>query len=153
MGNQFIVAKHRTKPHDSFSQWLHLQEGHYYTFSGNFAILFLFKICKYYHCIIRLLPVILMFSKFQITLVNFSFSIFFSAWVQINEGKETVVAAFRNFDDQKMVVGSIIAQCGCWSMLKGGFSANQTTSFELYFEVHHTSFLFLLAFYFEVKIV
>lgn len=74
------------------------------------------------------------------------FFFFFLAWVQINEGKETVVAAFRNFDDQKMVVGSIIAQCGCWSMLKGGFSADQTMSFELYFEVHHISILYLLAF-------
>ncbi|KAM7478993.1 hypothetical protein LguiA_027206 [Lonicera macranthoides] len=34
MGNQFIVAKHRTQPHDSFSLWLHLQEGNYYTFSA-----------------------------------------------------------------------------------------------------------------------
>lgn len=61
MGNKFIVAKHRTQPHDSFSQWLHLQEGHYYTFSGNFGILFLFQIYKHYHCLIRLLPVILWF--------------------------------------------------------------------------------------------
>lgn len=40
-GNQFIVAKHRIHPYDSFSQRLHLIKGQFYTFSGNLVILFL----------------------------------------------------------------------------------------------------------------
>lgn len=55
--------------------------------------------------------------------------------MQINEGKETVFATFTNFDETNVVVGSVVAQPGCWSMIKGGFSADYTMPIELYFEV------------------
>ncbi|CAH1444289.1 unnamed protein product [Lactuca virosa] len=57
----------------------------------------------------------------------------FSAWVQISHGDDaTVVATFRtptNFYD----AGSTMAKFGCWSMLKGGITVNQSGSTQLYF--------------------
>ncbi|XP_042519796.1 endo-1,4-beta-xylanase 4-like [Macadamia integrifolia] len=59
----------------------------------------------------------------------------FSAWVQIKGGSNTmVVAALKISQDQNMVVGAVVAQYGCWSMLKGGLSVNFSGPTELYFE-------------------
>ncbi|CAK9172496.1 unnamed protein product, partial [Ilex paraguariensis] len=57
----------------------------------------------------------------------------FSAWVQISEGSDTVIAAFKTWHNETKIVGSVIAQFGCWSMLKGGLSVNLTMPAELYF--------------------
>ncbi|KAK2971771.1 hypothetical protein RJ640_018460 [Escallonia rubra] len=56
-------------------------------------------------------------------------------WVQISEGKETVVVALRGSSKPRMVIGSVIAHSGCWSMVKGGITVNVSKTFELYFEV------------------
>ncbi|XP_059650101.1 endo-1,4-beta-xylanase 4-like [Cornus florida] len=63
----------------------------------------------------------------------------FSAWVQISEGNEIVVAQFKNSQNRSMIVGTVIAQSGCWSMLKGGLTVNVTMPAELYFESKNTS--------------
>ncbi|XP_059648018.1 endo-1,4-beta-xylanase 4-like isoform X2 [Cornus florida] len=63
----------------------------------------------------------------------------FSAWVQISEGNEIVVAKFRNSQNLSMIVGSVIAQPGCWSMLKGGLTVDVTMPAELHFESKNTS--------------
>lgn len=63
----------------------------------------------------------------------------FSAWVQINRGKEMVVAAYKNSRNQTITVGSVLAQSGCWSLLKGGISVDITTSVDLYFQGNNTS--------------
>ncbi|KAK3034827.1 hypothetical protein RJ639_033732 [Escallonia herrerae] len=62
----------------------------------------------------------------------------FSAWVQISEGKETVVVALRDSSKPRMVIGSVLAQSGCWSMVKGGITVNVSKTFELYFESNNT---------------
>ncbi|KAK3027474.1 hypothetical protein RJ639_041080, partial [Escallonia herrerae] len=62
----------------------------------------------------------------------------FSAWVRISEGKETVVVALRDSSKPRMVIGSVIAQSECWSMVKGGITVNVSTTFELYFESNNT---------------
>ncbi|XP_059650100.1 endo-1,4-beta-xylanase 5-like [Cornus florida] len=62
----------------------------------------------------------------------------FSAWVQISEGNEIVAAKFRNSQKISMTVGSVIAQSGCWSMIKGGLTVNVTMPAELYFESQNT---------------
>ncbi|KAL7583308.1 hypothetical protein Lser_V15G45005 [Lactuca serriola] len=63
----------------------------------------------------------------------------FSAWVQISHGDDaTVVATFRTptgFYD----VGLTMAKSGCWSMLKGGITVNQSGSTQLYFQSKNTS--------------
>ncbi|CAL5329584.1 endo-1,4-beta-xylanase 5-like [Camellia sinensis] len=63
----------------------------------------------------------------------------FSAWVQINEGSEAVVAKVKVLQNETMVVGSVIAQSGCWSMLKGGLAVNLTMPAELFFESENSS--------------
>ncbi|CAI9770072.1 unnamed protein product [Fraxinus pennsylvanica] len=58
---------------------------------------------------------------------------FDSAWVQISEGKETVAAFLKTPDQESIIVGSVIAKSGCWSMLKGGFTVDQNMKAQLYF--------------------
>ncbi|KAK2982320.1 hypothetical protein RJ640_009017, partial [Escallonia rubra] len=59
----------------------------------------------------------------------------FSAWVQISEGKETVSVALKDSRNPRNIIGSVVAQSGCWSMIKGGIAVNASMSAELYFEV------------------
>ncbi|KAI3497391.1 hypothetical protein L1887_39964 [Cichorium endivia] len=58
----------------------------------------------------------------------------FSAWVQIShEDDATVIATFKTatgFYD----AGSTKAKSGCWSMLKGGLTVNESGSAQLYFQ-------------------
>ncbi|KAL2477463.1 Glycosyl hydrolase family 10 protein [Forsythia ovata] len=62
----------------------------------------------------------------------------FSAWVQISEGKETVAAFLKIPDQESIVIGSVIAKSGCWSMLKGGFTLDQNLKAQLYFLSNNT---------------
>ncbi|XP_022867887.1 uncharacterized protein LOC111387548 [Olea europaea var. sylvestris] len=62
----------------------------------------------------------------------------FSAWVQISEGKETVAAFLKIPDQESIVIGSVVAKSGCWSMLKGGFTIDQKMTAQLYFLSNNT---------------
>lgn len=62
----------------------------------------------------------------------------FSAWLQISHGEATVLATFgtpRGFYD----AGSTIAKSGCWSMLKGGLTVNESGSALLSFQSKNPS--------------
>ncbi|KAL8097485.1 endo-1,4-beta-xylanase 5-like [Apium graveolens] len=62
----------------------------------------------------------------------------FSAWVQVTEGDEVVVAALSYSRNSRKIIGSVIPQTGCWSMMKGGFVLDIDTRAELYFETNNT---------------
>ncbi|KAI3913551.1 hypothetical protein MKX01_022132 [Papaver californicum] len=61
----------------------------------------------------------------------------FSAWIQVSEGEETVVAVFKTTDGFTHE-GAPIAQSGCWSMLKGGLTVDSSGYAELYFQSNNT---------------
>ncbi|KAL8161011.1 hypothetical protein V2J09_012500 [Rumex salicifolius] len=54
----------------------------------------------------------------------------FSGWVQVNEGNAAVSVFFKIPDGSKIYGGEVMAQQGCWKMLKGGIS--NTTSIEIW---------------------
>ncbi|XP_031249946.1 endo-1,4-beta-xylanase 5-like [Pistacia vera] len=62
----------------------------------------------------------------------------FSAWFQVSEG-EVPVRAFIKTSSGSKFVGAVVAESKCWSMLKGGFTADESTPAELSFESNHTS--------------
>ncbi|KAK6945984.1 Glycoside hydrolase family 10 domain [Dillenia turbinata] len=62
----------------------------------------------------------------------------FSAWLQVNEENVSIAAVFKTPTGFKNA-GSVIAECSCWSMLKGGLTANFSGPAELYFESDNTS--------------
>ena len=64
----------------------------------------------------------------------------FSAWIQISEGRETVSVLFKT-TDELVRGGKVIAEHGCWSLLKGGIIANFSTHVEILFEVKYFSCL------------
>ncbi|KAK4284473.1 hypothetical protein QN277_001301 [Acacia crassicarpa] len=61
-----------------------------------------------------------------------------SAWIQVNEGNVTVKAVFKTINGFKHA-GATIAKSNCWSMLKGGLTADSSGPAELYFESNNTS--------------
>ncbi|KAI3702324.1 hypothetical protein L6452_28058 [Arctium lappa] len=62
----------------------------------------------------------------------------FSAWVQISDGDATVVATFKTptgyYD-----AAATKAKSGCWSMLKGGLTVNESGTAHLYFQSENPS--------------
>ncbi|XP_059647892.1 endo-1,4-beta-xylanase 5-like [Cornus florida] len=62
----------------------------------------------------------------------------FSAWLQISHGNAEVRATFKTPTGFKHA-GSVIAESGCWSMLKGGLIVNASGPAELYFESNNVS--------------
>ncbi|KAL2895665.1 Anti-sigma-I factor RsgI6 [Bienertia sinuspersici] len=64
----------------------------------------------------------------------------FSAWIQISEGSEIVAVKFRKPSGEGYLHGgTVIAEQGCWSMLKGGIVAKSSGSFDLTFESKNTT--------------
>ncbi|XP_051146917.1 endo-1,4-beta-xylanase 5-like [Andrographis paniculata] len=63
----------------------------------------------------------------------------FSAWLQLNRGKE-IVSGFLEIPggSRKLIVGSVIAKSGCWSMLKGGFAIDENTKAQFYVSSNNT---------------
>ncbi|XP_021745750.1 uncharacterized protein LOC110711639 [Chenopodium quinoa] len=62
----------------------------------------------------------------------------FSAWIQISEGSEIIAVKFRSPCGKYLHGGTVIAEQGCWSMLKGGIVANFTGTVDLTFETNNT---------------
>ncbi|XP_054788151.1 endo-1,4-beta-xylanase 5-like [Prosopis cineraria] len=61
-----------------------------------------------------------------------------SAWIQVNEGNVTVKAVVKTVNGFKHA-GATVAKSNCWSMLKGGLTADSSGPAELYFESHNIS--------------
>ncbi|PSS29266.1 Anti-sigma-I factor RsgI6 like [Actinidia chinensis var. chinensis] len=59
-------------------------------------------------------------------------------WLQVSQGKAKVSAMFKTPSGSEPV-GSVVAESGCWSMLKGGLTAHASGPVELYFETKNTS--------------
>ncbi|XP_016501395.1 endo-1,4-beta-xylanase 5-like isoform X2 [Nicotiana tabacum] len=63
----------------------------------------------------------------------------FSAWVQLSEGSDIVVAMIYNSVENTVhVAGSVIAKSGCWSMIKGGLTVDQNAPSVLHFQCNNT---------------
>uniref|UniRef100_M1AXY6 Endo-1,4-beta-xylanase C n=1 Tax=Solanum tuberosum TaxID=4113 RepID=M1AXY6_SOLTU len=63
----------------------------------------------------------------------------FSAWVQLSEGSDTVVAMIYNSAQKTVIiVGSVIAKSGCWSMIKGGLTVDHNAPSVLHFQSNNT---------------
>ncbi|KAK9664498.1 hypothetical protein RND81_14G046700 [Saponaria officinalis] len=60
----------------------------------------------------------------------------FSAWVQVSEGSEIVSVVFRGRNGENVTLhgGTVIAEKGCWSMLKGGVISNFSGLADITFE-------------------
>ncbi|KAK7264164.1 hypothetical protein RJT34_31768 [Clitoria ternatea] len=61
-----------------------------------------------------------------------------SAWIQVNEGNVPIKAVVKTTKGFKFA-GVIFAESKCWSMLKGGFTADTSGPAELVFESNDTS--------------
>ncbi|KAK7341361.1 hypothetical protein VNO80_24288 [Phaseolus coccineus] len=61
-----------------------------------------------------------------------------SAWIQVSEGNVLVTAIVKTRTGLKFG-GAIFAETNCWSMLKGGLTAEESGPAELYFEGNKTS--------------
>lgn len=59
-----------------------------------------------------------------------------TAWIQLSEGSEIIAVKFRiPGGNEYLHGGTVIAEQGCWSMLKGGIVANISGPVDLTFEV------------------
>ena len=65
-----------------------------------------------------------------------------TAWIQISEGSEVISVIFRSPSGEYLHGGTVIAEQGCWSMLKGGIVATFSGPVDLTFEVSYASPLF-----------
>ncbi|KNA24697.1 hypothetical protein SOVF_012790 [Spinacia oleracea] len=63
----------------------------------------------------------------------------FSAWIQIKGKKNTPVTAMFKTNEGFKPAGSVEAQEGCWSMLKGGITVDSSGPTEFYFQSNDTS--------------
>ncbi|KAJ9551969.1 hypothetical protein OSB04_016014 [Centaurea solstitialis] len=64
----------------------------------------------------------------------------FSAWVQISHGDAaTVVAKFKTERGYYYDAGATTSKSGCWSMLKGGLTVNESGTAHLYFQSENPS--------------
>ncbi|KAJ7967580.1 Endo-1,4-beta-xylanase [Quillaja saponaria] len=57
-----------------------------------------------------------------------------SAWVQISEGSETVSVVFKTNTSKLIRGGEVVAEHGCWNLLKGGIVANFSSPVEIIFQ-------------------
>ena len=60
---------------------------------------------------------------------------YISASVQVSEGSEIVAVVFKLPTGENIRGGYVIAEHGCWTLLKGGIVANFTSPVEIFFEV------------------
>ncbi|KAK6136479.1 hypothetical protein DH2020_029775 [Rehmannia glutinosa] len=55
-----------------------------------------------------------------------------------DKGSETVSAFYTSTNYHTVLIGSVVAKSGCWSMLKGGFTAYENMKAELHFSTNNT---------------
>ncbi|GAB4853424.1 hypothetical protein Ancab_017615 [Ancistrocladus abbreviatus] len=63
----------------------------------------------------------------------------FSAWIQTSGGSDTVGVVFKSPRGQLLHGGLVIAEHGCWSMLKGGIVADFSGPAEMTFQSKNTA--------------
>jgi len=61
----------------------------------------------------------------------------------VSEGSDTVSVMFRAKGNELIRGGQVMAKHGCWTLLKGGITANFSSTVEILFEVKHTFHKFL----------
>lgn len=66
-----------------------------------------------------------------------------AAWIQVSEGIAPVTAVLNTSTGLKYA-GAIVAESGCWSMVKGGLTVDESGQAELYFEVPFRSLVSIL---------
>ena len=66
-----------------------------------------------------------------------------SGWFQVSEGSDTVSVMFRAKGNELIRGGEVMAKHGCWTLLKGGITANFSSTVEILFEVKHIFHKFL----------
>nr|CAB3499838.1 unnamed protein product [Digitaria exilis]CAB3502996.1 unnamed protein product [Digitaria exilis] len=58
-----------------------------------------------------------------------------SAWLQVSNGTAHVKAVIKAPNGERVIAGAIVAQSGCWTMLKGGMTTTYSSGHgEIYFE-------------------
>ncbi|KAG6399858.1 hypothetical protein SASPL_141343 [Salvia splendens] len=62
----------------------------------------------------------------------------FSGWFQVSHGEAEIAAVIKTKTSYE-IVGWVIAQSGCWSMLKGGFIVNVSGPADLHFQSYNTA--------------
>ncbi|GMH03093.1 hypothetical protein Nepgr_004932 [Nepenthes gracilis] len=62
----------------------------------------------------------------------------FSAWIQVSTGNVPITAIFKTAEGFKPA-GAVVAESGCWSMLKGGLTVDHSGSADLFFLSNDTS--------------
>ncbi|BFG42073.1 hypothetical protein CerSpe_283470 [Prunus speciosa] len=63
----------------------------------------------------------------------------FSASVQVSQGREIVAVVFKFPNGDDVRGGDVVAEEGCWTLLRGGIVANFTSPVEILFESKTTS--------------
>ncbi|XP_010691571.3 endo-1,4-beta-xylanase 5 [Beta vulgaris subsp. vulgaris] len=63
----------------------------------------------------------------------------FSAWIQITGKRNMPVMVIFKTSEGFKPAGSVVAQVGCWSMLKGGITVESSGPAELFFQSNDTS--------------
>ncbi|KAK7357588.1 hypothetical protein VNO80_16881 [Phaseolus coccineus] len=63
----------------------------------------------------------------------------FSGWFQVSEGSDTVSVMFRAKGSELIRGGQVMAKHGCWTLLKGGITANFSSPVEILFESKNSS--------------
>lgn len=58
-----------------------------------------------------------------------------SASVQVSQGREIVAVVFKFPNGDGVRGGDVVAEEGCWTLLRGGIVANFTSPVEILFEV------------------
>ncbi|PIN10216.1 Endo-1,4-beta-xylanase [Handroanthus impetiginosus] len=62
----------------------------------------------------------------------------FSAWLQLDRGSEVVSAFLQIPNGQSIIIGSVVAKSGCWSMLKGGFTIPENMRAQIFLSSKNT---------------
>ncbi|CAL4924550.1 unnamed protein product [Urochloa decumbens] len=79
----------------------------------------------------RFLPSHSVYQRFQMQ-GDMHYSL--SAWLQVSNGTAHVKAVVKSPSGERVISGAVVAQSGCWSMLKGGMTAYSSGNGEIFFE-------------------
>ncbi|CAL4933003.1 unnamed protein product [Urochloa decumbens] len=79
----------------------------------------------------RFLPAHSVYQRFQMQ-GDMHYSL--SAWLQVSNGTAHVKAVVKSPIGERVIAGAVVAQSGCWSMLKGGMTSYSSGNGEIFFE-------------------
>uniref|UniRef100_A0A0E0KA72 GH10 domain-containing protein n=1 Tax=Oryza punctata TaxID=4537 RepID=A0A0E0KA72_ORYPU len=116
-GNKFAVATNRTRPYQSVSQKVLLQNDTHYTLSGPSG--------DKNRCVFFFLRRVVSGSSWKLCAL-------------VSDGIADVRAVVKTAGGDFIHSGGVEARSGCWSILKGGLTAAAAGPAELYFESNAT---------------